>query len=184
MKKILLLSSLIFTMILSLAVHDAHAQYPWLGVYGGGTFPTGNFSDIAGNGYGVGFGIGSFVNPNILLKAMASYHSFGAKTVFGQELEGAYAPLEHGANFYLGYPGGIRPYLDVHGGWFVASGDFKDSEYGMGVGLGLEIPLGGPTTALFIEPGYNIIFHDVKEEYWTINVGFTFTFAPPSPIKK
>jgi hypothetical protein len=186
MKKICLLaSSLVILSALTLAASDASAQYPWIGIHGSAVFPSGYLKDIADNGYGGGFGIGAYVNPNVVVKAMASYHGFGEKTVWGEKIDGAYIPLEVGANFYLGVPGAIRPYLTTHAGWFVASGDFKDSEFGMGGGLGVEFQMGDPGTKLFVEPNYNIIFQDEdNEEYFGINVGLAFTLSPPSPIAK
>jgi hypothetical protein len=65
----------------------------------------------------------------------------------------------------------------------VASGDFDDSAFGMGAGLGLEFVLGSPGTSLFIEPNYNIIFQDEDdEEYFGIHLGLAFNLSPPSPI--
>ncbi len=183
MKKSFIVPMIVLCAVVTLAASNVYAQYPWIGIHGSGVFPTGYLDDKADNGYGGGVGVGMFVNPNVLVKAMASYHGFGSRTVSGQEIDGAYIPLELGGNFYLGYPGGIRPYFTAHAGWFVASGDFEDSEFGMGGGLGLEIPIGDPTTRLFVEPIYNIIFQDENEEYWGINFGLSFTLAPPSPIQ-
>ena len=185
MKKTLALSSFVVLSFLALAASDAKAQYPWIGIHGSAVFPSGYLKDVADNGYGGGFGIGAYVNPNIVVKAMASYHGFGSKTILGQEVDGAYIPLELGANFYLGFPGAVRPYITTHGGWYVASGDFKDSEFGMGGGLGLEFSLGDPGMNLFIEPNYNIIFQDYdNEEYFGINFGLAFNLSPPSPIDR
>ncbi len=159
---------------------STHAQVTTVNIYGAGFFPGGYLQDVATEGYGGGLGIGMFLNPNFLMKATASYHNFGSKA----GIHGAYAPLEIGTNVYLGYPGGIRPYLALHGGWYVASGDFRDSNYGFGGGVGLEIPLGGMGTSLQIEPGYTIVDRDDdrNHEYWTINIGIAFTLRPPSPI--
>lgn len=185
MKKILTVVSCLLVAVMSLASSDAQAQYPWIGIHGSAVFPSGYFEDVADDGYGGGFGIGTYVNPNIVVKAMASYHGFGSKTILGREVDGAYIPLEVGANFYLGYPGMVRPYISAHGGWFVASGDFKDSEFGMGGGLGLEFALGDPGMSLFVEPNYNIIFRDIEnDEYFGINIGLTFNLSPPSPIDR
>ena len=185
MKKTGIFAGVIVFSILIFAASNVSAQYPWIGIQGSAVFPSGYLKDIADNGYGGGFGIGAYVNPNVVVKAMASYHGFGSKTVLGQEVDGAYIPLEVGANFYLGFPSTVRPYITAHGGWFVASGDFKDSEFGMGGGLGLEFQVGDPNTRLFIEPNYNIIFQDDEnEEYFGINFGLAFTLSPPSPIGK
>ena len=185
MKKILMYTSLFVAAITMAISSPAQAQYPWIGIHGSGVFPTSYLSDIAENGYGGGLGIGTFVNPNILVKGMVSYHGFGEKTVLGQEIDGAYVPLELGANFYFGFPGTVRPYITAHGGWFVASGDFRDSEFGMGGGLGMEFTLGDAATRFFVEPNYNIVFQDHEnEEYWGINVGLSFNLLPPSPIQQ
>ena len=185
MKKILIYNSLLAMIMMMAFSSQAQAQYPWIGIHGSGVFPSGYLSDVAENGYGGGLEIGTFVNPNILVKAMASYHGFGAKTVLGKEIDGAYVPLELGANFYFGFPGTVRPYVTAHGGWFVASGDFKDSEFGMGGGLGLEFAMGNDATRFFVEPNYNIVFQDYdNEEYWGINVGLSFNLTPPSPLQR
>ena len=185
MKNTLAVASCVVAIVIILAASDAKAQYPWIGIHGSAVFPSGYLKDVADNGFGGGFGIGAYVSQNVVVKAMASYHGFGSKTVLDQEIDGAYIPLEVGTNVYLGFPGTVRPYLTAHGGWFVASGDFKDSEFGMGGGLGLEFQVGDPNTKLFIEPNYNIIFQDYDtEEYFGINFGLAFTLSPPSPIDK
>ncbi len=183
MKKTLTVVTCMVVAVMILVVSNAQAQYPWIGIHGSMLFPSGYLEDVADDGYGGGLGIGAYVNPNIMVKAMASYHGFGSKTVLGKEVDGAYIPLEVGANFYLGFPGALRSYITAHGGWYVAGGDFRDSEFGMGGGLGLEFALGGPGTSLFVEPNYNIIFQDYdNEEYFGINFGLAFTLSPPSPI--
>lgn len=179
-------------MSLALLTNSASAQYPWMSVYGSGVFPSGEFDDFVDNGFGGGVGLGMFVNPMMLVKATASYHKFGDEDISGITLDGGFAPLEVGTNLYLGYFGTMRPYISLHGGWYVATGDFEDSAFGLGVGPGLEIPLNSPNTTLFIEPTYHIVFPDDDEalfgdenlEYWGIHFGMTFSFAPPSPIQQ
>ena len=187
MRKILSLAVLVGLMFA--AAPAAQAQYAWMSLQGGGVFPDGEFEEIAENGWGGGVGLGLFVHPMVLLKANASYYSFGSKTFLGEDIEGGYAPFELGTNLYLGYFGNIRPYATVHGGWYVATGDFDESEFGLGFGPGLDIPLGSPNTSLFIEPSYNIIFRDEDNrldediEFWGLQIGFAFTMLPPNPIQ-
>ena len=181
MKKILIISMSLLLAVMVFSSSHAYAQYTWIDIHGSALFPTGSFDHKADDGFGGGIGIGTYVNPNVVLKATLSYHGFGVRTVLGEEIDGSYIPLEVGGNFYLGYPGFVRPYLTAHGGWFVAGGDFEDSAFGLGGGLGMEFSLGDPTTKLFIEPNYNIVFQDNEdEEYWGINVGISFSLSAPS----
>lgn len=199
MKKTLVLAGIVVLTAMTLMASDTQAQSPWFGLYGSVAYPSGYLQDIADNGYGGGLGIGAFVAPNVLVKGMVGYYDFGSKDVLGvANIDGAYIPLEIGSNFYFWPSQFLRPYLTLHGGWFVASGDFRDSAFGMGGGVGLEIPLGNSGLGLQIEPNYNVIFRgtryrydyyyyddyydDDKEnhEYWTINIGLTFNIRPPS----
>ncbi len=199
MKKMLTLADILLLTVLTLAASDAQAQTPWFGVHGSAVFPGGYLQDVASDGYGGGFGVGALVAPNILVKGMVGYYDFGSKNIAGEaDINGAYVPLEIGSNFYFRPLQFFRPYLTLHGGWFVASGDFRDSDFGTGGGIGLEIPFGNSGLAFQIEPNYNIVFgsnnnryecdygycRDVSSEnyeYWTIDFGLTFNIRPPSP---
>ena len=186
MKKLTIIGAFMMMFALApLAAHAQYVQYPWLGLWGCAAFPTGDLADTSDNGGGGGLGVGMLVNPMVLLKATASYHRFSDDNATSGTIEGAFAPLEVGSNLYFGYLGALRPYVSLHGGWFVAAKDFDESDFGIGGGPGIDIPIGDGNKSIFIEPNYNIVFGDNDEniEYWTINIGFSFAMTPPSPIQ-
>ena len=187
LKKALITLSLLLVLTTSSAFVDAQVPNSWIGLYGTGLFPVGDCDEEADNGIGGSVQGGVFLNPNVLVKGMASYHGFGEETLaLGGQYEGGYAPLEIGTNLYLGYPGGIRPYATMHTGWYIATGDFEESAWGVGAGFGIEAPIGISGAILHLEPNYNYVFADSDNledrEYWSLNFGVSFTFWPPSPV--
>ncbi len=146
-----------------------------MSLLGSWLYPTGNLSDIAEDGWGGTFSLGANVGPNAVAKFMISYHDFGVKKYTSRgDIDGGFVPLDLGFTAYLGYPGGIRPYVTGYGGWYIATGDFRDSSFGLGGGFGLDIPLGSPQMSLQIEPSYRVVFRDLTDEYLLINVGLAF----------
>lgn len=138
-------------------------------------YPTGNLSDIAEEGWGGTFSLGANVSPTAVAKFMVSYHDFGSKQYTSRgEINGSFLPLDLGFTAFLGNPGRIRPYVTGYGGWYIATGDFSDSAFGLGGGFGLDIPLGSPQLSLQIEPSYRVVFREVTDEYLLINVGLAF----------
>ena len=146
-----------------------------MSLQGSWLFPSGHLDDIAEDGWGGTFSLGANVSSNAVAKFMVSYHDFGVEkyTTLG-DIDGGFVPVDLGGTLYLGYPGGIRPYLTGYGGWYIATGDFNDSRFGLGGGIGLDIPLGDPQMSLQIEPSYRVVFRDEADEYFLINVGLAF----------
>ena len=182
----------IFCLTAALFSVPAFAQYGapqiqgmTMSLQGAWLYPTGNLDDIAEDGWGGTFSLGANVSQNAVAKFMVSYHDFGVEkyTTLG-DIDGGFVPLDLGFTAFLGYPGGIRPYLSGYGGWYIATGDFNDSNFGLGGGIGLDIPLGSPQMSLQIEPSYRLVFRDELDEYFLINVGLSFNLSAASPVSR
>jgi opacity protein-like surface antigen len=137
---------------------------PTFGVSGGIAFPTGDFGDAFKSGYDIAANLG--FQPATLpvgLRIEGMYNRFDLKD--NQRFEGHTNILALTGNAVLAgrssTEGSVRPY--AIGGIGVynskASGtDASDTNFGLNIGAGLELPLSGITT--FIEARYHHVFSD------------------------
>jgi opacity protein-like surface antigen len=158
----------------------------WLSVPLCVVVPTGDMADFSSTGWGIGFGVGYWINDCWLIDAQLSYHNFQEKEISeGLKVNGATAPIELGVAYYFMKNSRYRPYATFRVGYMNYQGDFRD-EWSLGeknspsnsIGIGMAFMRGeNGEVMLFIEPNVYAAYADETFYYWTVNFGITWNIG-------
>ena len=180
MKRLLIVVCVMLVVVMLSSPTDAEQGMWGLSLYGGVYGPTGELEKIADTGFGGGLGLGYWFTDSWLAGIAASYHLFGEKELaYNTKIQGGYTPIDLFLNYYLGAPGMIRFYLSGRGGAYIGTGDFEETDWGLTLGAGLDLPINSAKTiSLVFEPDYYWIFAENETlSYWGLNLGLSFAFG-------
>ena len=163
MKKIILLISL--ALIFSMATNQAHAKLPQMMVsaYIGYNHPTGDFSDYADRGLGVGANFDYFLMPNLSIYGMIGYTSWSNKDLDQYtdyfDLKMTEIPIKGGAKFFLSDEN-LIPYIGAELGIHMFSFKYEVSGFGFSGTTESESEIGiAPLAGIMIPISDNIYFN-------------------------
>ena len=143
------------------------------GVSGVFTFPTGDFGNIAGGGFGGTFQLGRWVMPNANLIAMGGINWFGSKTYLATKFDVRAIPLLFGGQYFFSNMFfaqgqlGIT-FLNTKTEILGSTVSQTDSEFTIALGAGLL------TGAWQVSAFYNIIS---DANYFGTGIAFFFPIA-------
>jgi opacity protein-like surface antigen len=135
----------------------------FLRIHTGLSMPTGDFSDIANTGWGIGGSIGYGIGRNTILSGGVAFHHFGDEGIEGHT---NIVPITASVDYGFNTRGRVRPWIS--GGLGVYSVSFEDvipgggiasdseTDFGFNFGFGVAGPL-NPNTAW----GAGFKFHHV-----------------------
>lgn len=172
--------TLLFVLVLSLGLLQvAFGQAPKFGVGGVLAFPTGNFGDIASS---VGFGGTAQVlfpmGENMALGAQAGYITFGGEEFGGFDYTISAIPILAEGRYYLGVPGGPRPYVGALLGFHIFSTSVEGEMFGFTVDESESdteftiAPMGGIEVGQLDISAFYMIISDAN--YFGGRIGFNF----------
>jgi hypothetical protein len=182
-KAAVLVSFIILFTTLTSGVSAQKGNY-WMAIPLDVCIPTGDLSEVASTGWGIGFGIGYWITNSWLIDGQFSYHNFGEKKVGeGVKVNGGIVPIELGVAYMFMKDSKYRPYLTLRTGFYSYQSDFRGelgekSAAGGSFGIGLAILSGYEGRGmLFIEPNIYTIHDDKTYNYWTVNFGVAWNLG-------
>ncbi len=133
-----------------------------VGVFAGGSIPTGEFADFASTGWHVG-GLLEWNSPTAPFGARidAAYHSFGDADI--EDVSPSIVNATINALFKFPTTSTVRPYIIGGGGVYNVRCNGCESQTKLGIngGAGINVPLSGFST--FIEARFHMIFDSDDE---------------------
>jgi hypothetical protein len=181
MKKILLV---LFVTVFAVSFANAQSKMG-ASVQGTLSFPTGDFGDGAGTGFGA---TGTFiysVSPMLDVTASIGYITWGTKeSIPGIEASSSDIPLLVGIRYAFG-KGNFLPYASAEAGLHflsskvkISSIGFEDSQsetkFGVSPGVGFLYKF-NPKTSLDVNAKYNVIFtEESSTTHLSVNAGVAF----------
>ncbi len=156
----------------------------WLSIPLSVNVPTGDLTEIAEAGLGVGFGIGYWITDGLLMSGRFAYHNFGEKEITDAvSINGNLMPIDIGITYMFLKESRYRPYAVLRGGSYSYGGDFKGelgqkSAGGASLGAGIAFLTGYEGMGmLFIEPEYHAVYADETQYYWSFNFGVSWNIG-------
>jgi len=148
--------------------------------------PTGDLSDVATTGWGIGFGIGYWITDGWLVNGSFAYHDFGEKSIIqGVKVNGAVFPIELAVAYYFMKDSAYRPYVTFRAGYMNYQKDFRE-QWALGeknapsnsLGVGVAFPRGEYGQVLiYVEPDIYATYAEETYYYWTVNLGISWNIG-------
>ncbi len=154
-----------------MGVNEANAE-TGIGVHGSLALPMGNFSDVAGLGFGGGVSYERELRENMTYLAKVSYLTFGEEEVGAAKYSYTMIPMMGQTNYYFGDNEDMRFYGSFAAGYYLISVDVGSAsssanKVGFALGGGMKMK------SLDFSAAYNLV-DGSNFSFLGVNVGYNF----------